>query len=93
MDRAQAIHKQIRSAAGPLVKTVRGRGCLIGLELDGPAQPVQAQLREAGVLVGGSGDPNVLRLMPPLNASDEDVAVFAEAFAQALEDVAAEQPV
>ena len=84
MDRARAIHQQIRLAIGPLVKQVRGRGCLIGLELDGAAKPVLARLREEGVLAGGSGDANVLRLMPPLNASDEDVALFGTAFAQAI---------
>ena len=92
MDRAKAIHEQIRSAVEPLAKAVRGRGCLIGLELDGPVKPMLAQLREAGVLAGSSGDPNVLRLMPPLNASDADVAFFAKAFAQALDNVAAGQP-
>jgi len=91
MDRARAIHQQIRRAVGPLVKQVRGRGCLIGLELDGAARPVLAQLRQEGVLVGGSGDANVLRLMPPLNASDEDVAFFARAFAQSLDKALAGQ--
>ncbi len=91
MDRARAIHQQIRRAVGPLVKQVRGRGCLIGLELDGAARPVLAQLRQEGVLVGGSGDANVLRLMPPLNASDEDVVFFARAFAQSLDKALAGQ--
>ena len=92
MDRAGAIHRQIRAAVGPLVQAVRGRGCLIGLELSGPAKPVLAALREADVLAGGSGQPNVIRLMPPLTASDEDVAVFAGAFTQALDTVAAGLP-
>ena len=68
MDRAGVIHEQIHAAVDSLVKGVRGRGCLIGLELDGPAKPVLAALREAGVLAGGSGHPNVIRLMPPLIA-------------------------
>lgn len=93
MDRAEAIYEQIRSAVEPLVKAVRGRGCLIGLELDGPAKPVLGHLREAGVLAGGSGDVNVLRLMPPLIASDEDVAFFAEVFAQALDNALAGQSI
>ncbi len=84
MDRAKIIHQQIHALTGPLVKSVRGRGCLIGLELDGPAQPVLAALREGGVLAGGSGDPNVIRLMPPLTASDDDVAAFVAAFEQAI---------
>ncbi|MFQ5570539.1 MAG: aspartate aminotransferase family protein [Rhodothermales bacterium] len=85
MDRAWAIHQGIREAVTPLVKDVRGRGCLIGLELDSPAVPVLARLRALGVLAGGSGHPNVIRLMPPLTASDDDVATFAEAFSLALE--------
>ncbi len=50
-----------------------------------------AQLREEGVLAGGSGNANVLRLMPPLNASDEDVVFFAKAFAQSLDKALAGQ--
>ena len=81
---AEMQQQQIHAAVSPLVKAVRGRGCLVGIELDGPAQPVRAALREAGVLAGGSGDPDVLRLMPPLTASDDDVTVFVAAFAQAI---------
>ena len=84
MARAGAIQDQIRAAVGPRVRSVRGRGCLLGLELDVPAKPVLAALREAGVLAGGSGHPNVLRLMPPLTASDADVALFTETFARVL---------
>ena len=40
MDQARVIHQQIHSVVGPLVKEVRGRGCLIGLELDGRAAGV-----------------------------------------------------
>jgi acetylornithine aminotransferase/acetylornithine/N-succinyldiaminopimelate aminotransferase len=45
-------------------------------------------LRDWGVLVGGSSDPHVMRLMPPLVVSDKDVATFAEALHTALEATA-----
>jgi acetylornithine/succinyldiaminopimelate/putrescine aminotransferase len=79
MDRAPVIYEQIRTAVAPLVRTVHGQGCLIGLELETPARPILGRLREAGVLTGSSGNPHVLRLMPPLTTSDEDIAFFAEA--------------
>ena len=45
---------------------VRGEGALLGLCLDRPVKPVLATLRERGFVAGGSDDPNVMRLMPPL---------------------------
>ena len=50
---------------------MRGHGCLLGLVYDSPVAPRVAELRARGFLVGGSDDPNVLRLMPPLNTPDE----------------------
>lgn len=84
MLRAHTIFMQIREAVHPMVKAVRGRGCLIGLELDTPAAPVLKALRDYGVLAGSSGDPNVLRLMPPLTATDAEIARFAAAFDAAM---------
>lgn len=84
MLRAHSIFLQIREAVGPMVRSVRGRGCLIGLELHAPAAPLLTALRAQGVLAGTSGDPNVLRLMPPLTVSDVEIARFAAAFDVAL---------
>ena len=84
MARATEIHQQIEALVGPHVDAVRGKGCLLGLKLDRPAVPVLDALRDHNVLVGTSADPHVLRLMPPLTATDEDVECFAEAFAAAM---------
>jgi acetylornithine/N-succinyldiaminopimelate aminotransferase len=45
--------------------SVRGAGLLVGVELDGPAQPVVDAALDAGLVCLTSG-PNVLRLAPPL---------------------------
>ncbi len=82
MDRAQMVFSRIREGVLPHVKEVRGRGCLIGLELNEPAKPVISALREQGVLAGSAGHPNVIRLMPPLNTSEKEVGVFLSAFQQ-----------
>lgn len=49
----------------PVIQEVRGRGCLIGIELARPAGPVMDACREAGLLVLTAGE-KVLRLAPPL---------------------------
>lgn len=54
-----------RQADWPLVRTVRGRGLLIGLELRGRVTPVLRALQEQGVLALPAGQ-TVLRLLPPL---------------------------
>ncbi len=80
MARAEAIQARLATALTPHVRAVRGRGCLLGLVLGGPARPVIARLREAGILAGGADDPNVLRLMPPLNTPDDALDTFIETF-------------
>lgn len=84
MARAPTLFERIRQAVAPHVVEVRGRGCLIGLELDRPAAPVLARLRAHGVLAGSASHPNVIRLMPPLNTPDEAVDAFLDIFLEVL---------
>ncbi|MEO8286633.1 MAG: aminotransferase class III-fold pyridoxal phosphate-dependent enzyme [Chloroflexota bacterium] len=57
----------------PHVREVRGMGLLLGLLLDIPAKEVQAAALKQGIILGTSGDPNVLRVMPPMVVTTEDV--------------------
>jgi len=57
----------------PAVRSVRGRGLLLGAELDRPAGPVVDACREQGLLVLSAG-PEVLRLTPPLVVGADEVA-------------------
>ena len=55
------------------VESVSGAGLLLGINLDRPAKPVVAALREAGVLTGTSGgNPNQIRLLPPLTLTESE---------------------
>jgi acetylornithine/N-succinyldiaminopimelate aminotransferase len=56
----------------PHVHEVRGRGLLIGAELDCPAGPVVDACLDAGLLVSSAGA-NVLRLTPPLVIEEQEV--------------------
>jgi len=78
MERAPGIFWLIKYELQRLGIEVRGRGCLIGLDLGRPASPILAQLREAGVLAGSASDPNVIRLMPPINTPEEVVREFLD---------------
>lgn len=67
----------------PHVKEVRGSGLLVGVQLDVPAGPLVGACRDAGLLVITAGAGDVLRLLPPLVVTaeevDQAVAVIAKA--------------
>ncbi|HEV2662837.1 MAG TPA: acetylornithine/succinylornithine family transaminase, partial [Ktedonobacteraceae bacterium] len=56
----------------PIVREVRGRGLLIGIELKKRVQPYLEALAERGILALPAG-PNVLRLLPPLVITEEQL--------------------
>ena len=55
------------------VRAVRGRGLMWGLELAEAAAPFVTLARERGLLVATAG-PNVVRLLPPLIVTQEQLA-------------------
>jgi 4-aminobutyrate aminotransferase/(S)-3-amino-2-methylpropionate transaminase len=79
-DRANALGDRARAALralhAPAVAEVRGVGAMIGVELtDQPtAEAIQQRCFANGVLVLTCGpDSNVLRLIPPLTMSDDEL--------------------
>ena len=64
--------------AGTVVRAVRGKGLLLGLET-ADAAALKAHLFQRRILIGGSKDPAVLRLMPPLTITDASLAALVEA--------------
>jgi acetylornithine/N-succinyldiaminopimelate aminotransferase len=57
----------------------QGAGFLTGLKTRVPAKLVHKALLEQNILTGTSGDPNVLRLLPPFVLKESDVDVLASA--------------
>ena len=84
MSRAPEVFHSIQVITGAHVRAVRGRGCLIGLDFGRPCAGVLSALRDNGVLAGGSGDPNVMRLMPPLITTEKELSCFADAFEESV---------
>lgn len=50
---------------------IRGKGCLIGLELSEDSKVIRQQLLEHGFITGSSNIPTIIRLMPPINTPQE----------------------
>ncbi|MBY0505982.1 MAG: ornithine--oxo-acid transaminase [Bryobacteraceae bacterium] len=62
----------LKPLEGGLVREVRGRGLLIGIELTAPARPYCERLMEHGVLCKETHD-FVIRLAPPLVITEEEM--------------------
>lgn len=54
------------------IKEIRGIGMLVGIEFDSPVKSVVAGCLERGLIVGTAGE-NVLRLLPPLITTREEI--------------------
>ncbi len=69
----------------PGIKELRGRGLMIGIEMDYPVKELRSRLiHEQKVFTGASGT-NVIRLLPPLCLSKADVDEFIKRFKAVLE--------
>lgn len=69
----------------PHIKTIRGKGLMIGIEFSKPiAKIIAKELLDEGIVVGNSGD-TVLRLLPPFIISQDDIQNFVKIFIFVLE--------
>ncbi len=70
---------------------VRGRGLMVGVELPFECGLVVAGARELGLLLNVTAK-RVVRLLPPLNVSEDEVLVAARIVAQAVAAAQADRP-
>jgi len=64
---------------------ITGRGLMIGLNLGKPIAEIRKKLIfEYKIFTGSSKDPNVIRLLPPLNVKQEDLDRFFDALEKEL---------
>jgi acetylornithine/N-succinyldiaminopimelate aminotransferase len=81
----ERIQKGLRSLAAkyPLVKDVRGRGLLIGVELSIDPKPVIPLCKEKGLLLI-KAEHNTVRFMPPLIVGKADIDTALTIFGEVL---------
>ncbi len=85
-ERGRALREAVEGLGDPLVREVRGRGLMIGVELEVACTPVLKQMQAEGVLALPGGE-DAVRFLPPLCLSPEEVDRIVEALAGALERV------
>ena len=61
----------------PFIREVRGRGLILGIELDFPGSEVVAKCQERGVLINCTAE-RVLRFLPPLIVTTDEVDLLIE---------------
>ncbi len=82
---------RLRSISSPLVREVRGLGLMVGIELRRRVRPYLAALMERGVLALRAG-PTVLRFLPPLVISPDDLERVAQMVEEVLKSPITEDP-
>ena len=77
------VMERLGSSGVRLIREVRGMGLMIGIQLRKRVTPYLVALMEQGVLALPAGS-RVLRLLPPLVISDEDLVTVCDTIAEVL---------
>ncbi len=85
-DKGLWLNEQLTALNLKAVRDIRGRGLMVGLELRGRVTPALKALQACGVLALPAGL-NVLRLLPPLIISRDQLDDLVDAIASALESI------
>ena len=67
------------------VVDIRHAGCLLGIQLDRPCTELVGMALEQGLLINVTAD-SVIRLLPPLNMSNEEADILIEGLSRLIEE-------
>jgi acetylornithine/N-succinyldiaminopimelate aminotransferase len=70
------LREKVESVSG--IVGVHGKGCLLGIEFDGPCASAHSRLLDRKIITGTSSDPKVLRLLPPLVTTSEQIDMLVD---------------
>ena len=90
---ANYLHQQLGAlvAGHPaLFEDIRGQGLMIGLKMKTPSGDFIAQARENGLIVLPAGD-NVVRLLPPLNLTEDEAREGVALLSKTASDIEAQK--
>lgn len=74
------VQEAIRSIDSTLIKNIRGKGLMIGIELaETMAKKIAVELLNRNVVVGNSGE-SVIRLLPPFIITEHEINEFIKIF-------------
>jgi acetylornithine aminotransferase len=66
-------------------ESVRGKGLMIGIELDAPCGEMTAKALEKGLLINVTSD-QVIRLLPPLTITDDEASQIVDIICSLIEN-------
>lgn len=72
------LKEQLKDCKG--IKEVRGEGLMIGIELEAQYVDLRNKLLFENHIFTGGAKNNVMRLLPPLSVSKEEIDIFIEAY-------------
>ena len=81
------IKTQLESVA--MVREVRGKGLMIGIELTQACSPLVALAKDRGLLINVTAE-KVIRLLPALTMSDEESDNMVNLLSQLIKEYAAQ---
>ncbi|HKI01463.1 MAG TPA: aminotransferase class III-fold pyridoxal phosphate-dependent enzyme [Thermoanaerobaculia bacterium] len=83
MPRVRVLSQILRETCrvGP-VTDIQGDGFLLGLRTSRPARQIVDELLDHGILAGTSGDPDIVRLLPPLVLEEAHVQTLVKALGE-----------
>lgn len=86
-DKGEYIKRKVEAMkqGHPVIAGVRGMGLLLGIELTAEGKPVQVSCQDKGLLIN-CVQAKVLRLVPPLTISYDEIDMGLEIIAQALRE-------
>ena len=71
-EKGEYLMQLLKDIKSPLIKDIRGKGLMIGVEVATTPSEIQKKALEKGLLVLTAGK-NVIRLLPPLIISKEEI--------------------
>ena len=86
VDNALEVGEYLKASipASPLIKEVRGRGLMIGIEFNVPVAPIRSQLLYDKHIFTGVAGKNMIRLLAPLVLTKAQADTFIQAFKEVL---------
>jgi len=82
-DAGARIMREMRGTSSPLIKEIRGRGLMIGVEMTIPASRLSNALLARGVVAKDTHE-RVLRIAPPLVIDNDAIAYFVDRYREAI---------
>ncbi|HZK95187.1 MAG TPA: aspartate aminotransferase family protein [Prolixibacteraceae bacterium] len=85
-EKGKWLKSKISALNNPDIKEIRGIGLMIGVEFNFETKPLVQKMFENGVLANATAG-NVLRLVPPLNISYDDLEKVIEVLKKSLKEI------